>query len=287
MTLPVTLVGLAASAAACVGVGTGHPVLAATLALTLLPLVALMGWLHHRGVQSLHEDARRRCAAADETEKHYLDAERHYFQVLSGIVEVAEAKDRNTAGRSERIARLAELMARHLGIEEDRARLLGMVAQVHDIGLLAVPDRILQQTTHLQAAEYHKVQVHPEIGYRILEPLRFLTPVLGAVLSHHERMNGTGYPMGLKGERISVEARILAVAEAFEALTHDRPHRPGLTAIAAFREIARCADTGYDRACVDALGAVRHLTPASVSEPPPILRKAAGADEPACVVATR
>lgn len=220
--------------------------------LILGPSVAYLGWQAYRGVMALLHHAHHHAASAQE-------AERHYFEVLRGVVRVVEDRDPHTAGRSERISRLTAMMAEHLGLPEARAKLLALVAEVHDIGLLSVPPRILRKPTGLNGGEYGVVQDHCDVGCRMLEPLTFLGPVLPAVRHHHERMNGTGYPEGLTGENIPLEARILAVADSFDAMTHDRPHRAALTTPQAVSELIRCADVGYDRQCVIALAHAVHM----------------------------
>ncbi len=228
--------------------------------------LAVLAWRLWRRVRLLRGHVFRHRA-------ELAEAERHYFEVLRNIVRVVEGREKSTRGRSERIGRLAEEMGTALGLAEDRARLLGLVAQVHDIGMLSVPERIMQKAAHLAANEFQSVQAHPQIGHEVLAPLSFLTPVLGAVLHHHERMNGTGYPAGLAGQAIPLEARILAVVDAYEAMTHDQPYRPALAPPSAVRELVRCADDGFDRDCVTALARAVHLDallPAGWSEPAPV-----------------
>ena len=223
----------------------------------------------------LHGHARYHADAAAE-------AERHYFDVLSKIMQVVEARDKTTAGRSERMSRLVGQIARHLDLGDRRAALLGMVAQLQDIGLLAVPDSVLQQRGGLAGAESRSVQLHPEISYQILRPLSFLDSVLEAVKYHHERLNGTGYPAGVRRERIPVEAQILAVAETFEAMTHDRPYRRAISPAQAVAELVRCADVGFDRDCVVAVARavnMAHLLPSEWAVQPNAPAGADGAKE--------
>jgi len=186
-------------------------------------------------------------------------AEQHYFKVLRRLLATVEARENYTRGRSKRIGFLLRRMGEQLGLDECRCKLLGMIGQVHDIGLLAVPDKILNKPSRLGTDEFRTVKKHAEISYGILEPLTFLSEVLPAVRHHHERMNGTGYPRGLKGDQIPLSARMLAVADAYDAMTHDRPHRPAVPAIEALNELRRCAPDGYDPRCVDALEEVLNL----------------------------
>ncbi len=186
-------------------------------------------------------------------------AEQHYLSVLRQIVRIVEARDRYTHGHSERVGLLAERIARQLGLPAQRCEQLGMAGQLHDIGLLAVPGNVLDKQGVFSAGEYKTVQKHSEVSYDLLQPMESLAEVLPAIRHHHERINGTGYPDGLAGDAISLEARILAVADSYEAMTHDRPHRPAMTPLAATEELRRCCPWGYDERCVEALAQIVHL----------------------------
>jgi len=244
------------------------------LVLCALALAALLAWSIYRRVHVLHGHAQDHADAAAE-------AERHYFGVLEEVVRAIEGRDRFSAGRSDRISRLCVQMARSVGLEDARAELLGMVARVHDIGLLAVPDSVLGKRTGLSGSEHADIQRHCERGERILRPLTFLSPVLDAVRHHHERMNGTGYPDRLSGEAIGLCARILAVADSYDAMTHDRPYRRALTSRQAVAELIRCQSTGYDPICVRALAEAVHATDlVDESAAPAADSQAAGAFQP-------
>lgn len=250
---PLALIGVAAVTAGLMwSLGVSPVVTAAFAAATSLPLLALLVWRTHRKAWTLLHDAHLRAEQAAEIE-------RHYFEVLRRIITVTDARDKTTAGRNERIGRMSRQIAERMGFDPRRADLLGMAAEVHDIGLLAVPDEVLHKRTRLVSSEFEAVRMHPQIGYEILRPLQFLSDVLPAVRHHHERLNGTGYPAALAGEDIPVEARILAVAESFEALTHDRSHRRAINSSQAVMELVRCADSGFDRACVCALAETVNL----------------------------
>ncbi len=222
----------------------------ASIAITIP--VMFLAWRIFRTVHHLHDHAQDQATAAAE-------AERHYFGVLGQVVAVVEGRDPYLAGRSERIAMLASQMAAKLGLGDERCLLLGMVGRVHDIGLLSVSPEILRKATGLSGSEYSAVKKHSQVGRHMLQPLTFLHPVLDAVLHHHERMNGTGYPEGLVGEQIPIEARIMAVADSYDAMTHDRPHRGALSTRQAVGELVRCADNGYDRNVVIALAEIVHM----------------------------
>lgn len=221
-----------------------------------------------RAVRLLHDKQ-------EELRRSAARAERHYFKVLRRVAAAIEAREPYTRGRSKRVGLLARQMAEKMSLPSRQCRLLGLAAQVHDIGLLSVPDGILNKPAKLAAQEFRSVKKHPEVSFRILEPLNFLAEVLPAVRYHHERMNGTGYPYGLSGDQLPVSARILAVADAFDAMTHDRPHRRALSALEAVGELHRCSPAGYDEKCIAALEEVAHvhqirmaLEPAAMPEPP-------------------
>ncbi len=197
-----------------------------------------------------------------ETRDAAAAAERHYFTVLRRIQAAFEDREPYTRGRSRRIAFLARRIGEQMNLPPRQCQLLAMAGQVQDIGLLGVPDYILNKPSRLGTQEVNALQKHAEISSQILEPLTFLSEMLPAIGAHHERMNGTGYPRGLKGEEIPLPARILAVADAFDGMTHDRPHRPALSTMEALEELRRCSPAGFDPRCVEALAEamnMRHL----------------------------
>ena len=206
----------------------------------------------HRAVGRLRAkwaDARRAAA----------EAERHYVAVLRRIIRIVEARNEYSEGHSERVGRLAGRIARSLGLARERCEELSLAGELHDIGLLAIPDGILTRHTRFGVDEFRKVQRHPQVSHDILSPLESLAGVLPDIRHHHERMNGTGYPDGLAGEDIPLGARILAVADAYDAMTHDRPHRPAITPLEAVEELRRCTPAGYAPECVQALASVLHM----------------------------
>ncbi len=246
VTRPWLVLSASLLAVVCLDATMRHAYGVVTWSLALAPMVGVLAWQAHRRVGALHDYATGQADTAAETEQHY-------FSVLVDVVKLMEGQGHFAVGRSDRIARLAEQMGRHAGMDAKDAKLLGMVARVHDIGLLSVPQRVMEKPTGLRGQEFQAVKRHCELGHSILERLTFLAPMLPAVLHHHERLNGTGYPRELAGDEIPLSARILAVADSYEAMTHDRPHRRALTASQAVGELSRCAGSGYDGACVVAL----------------------------------
>jgi len=185
-------------------------------------------------------------------------AERHYVEVLWRIVRFAEARGKYNTDHSQRVSVLAEELGRKMGLPAIVCRGLRLAGRLHDLGMLAVPERTLTHRGRIGVDEFRTIQKHPEVAYEVLEPLTSLSGILPAILHHHERMNGTGYPAGLKGDEIPIEARILAVADAYDAMTHDRPHQPGISPVAAIEELRRCSPAGYAPDCVEALAEVKN-----------------------------
>jgi HD-GYP domain-containing protein (c-di-GMP phosphodiesterase class II) len=150
------------------------------------------------------------------------------------------------------VAGLAEAIARTMGFPEDQVTGIYITGVLHDIGKMAVPVEILVKPGRLSDMEMSLIQVHPQAGYEILKGIEFPWPVAQAALQHHERMDGSGYPQGLRGDKISLEACILAVADVVDAMTHHRPYRPAFSLRDALEEIKRGRGRLYDPHVVDA-----------------------------------
>jgi putative nucleotidyltransferase with HDIG domain len=163
--------------------------------------------------------------------------------VLTGAI---EARDPYTRGHSARVTALAEAVAQRLGWSEERLESLRIGGPLHDIGKLAVSDEVLRKEGRLDESELAEIREHPKIGARILLRMAALREAIPYVLYHHERWDGHGYPSGKAGEEIPLEARVLAVADAFDAMTSDRPYRRALSRGEALAEVERCAGTQFD-----------------------------------------
>ena len=174
--------------------------------------------------------------------------------VVGAITTALEMRDTYTVGHQNRVAAIACAIAKELGWPDDRLEAMRVAALVHDIGKISIPVQVLTKRAPMTKAEWTMVREHAETGYRILKDVPFNWPIAESVRQHHERVDGSGYPRGLKGEDILLDARVLAVADVVEAMASSRPYRPGLGLDAALNEIERQAGTLLDadvvRICV-------------------------------------
>jgi diguanylate cyclase (GGDEF)-like protein/putative nucleotidyltransferase with HDIG domain len=177
-------------------------------------------------------------------------SERHSSTVLA-LAEVIDIRDQGTAAHSETVGRYAGAIARELKLTSEIVERVRFGGIVHDVGKIGIPDSVLRKPGWLSEEDWREMRRHPEIGARILRGAN-LDDIGEWVLAHHERPDGKGYPHGLSGGDIPLEARILAVADAYEAMTSDRVYRPALSADAARAELLRCAGTQFDGRVVDA-----------------------------------
>jgi HD-GYP domain-containing protein (c-di-GMP phosphodiesterase class II) len=183
-----------------------------------------------------------------------------------------ESRDPYSSGHAARVMVIAEVVAARLGLDEEQTEVVRMGAALHDIGKVAVSQDVLAKAGHLSEDELAEVRRHPTAGARMVELVRPLRRAVPAVLHHHERWDGRGYPHGLAGEQIPVEARILAVADTFDAMTSDRAYRRALSPERAVAELRGCAGTQFDPEVVAVFVAAWHD---GVFGPPSRLRAAA------------
>ena len=176
-----------------------------------------------------------------------------FLEGVHALVHALEAKDPYTRGHSMRVANYATGIARELGLDEETINTIELGAELHDLGKIGVSEVVLRKAGKLSDAEYLHVMEHPAIGARILGPLLRDTPTAIAIVrSHHERLDGRGLPDGLMGNAIPVEVRVVSVADAFDAMTSERPYRPGLPVARALQELEQMKGGQFDPSAVAA-----------------------------------
>lgn len=175
-----------------------------------------------------------------------------FSNTIVTLASALELRDSFTAGHQRRVADLACAMGQELGLPEARIEILRLAALVHDIGKIGVPTEILVKPGKLGEFELNLIKFHAQMGFDILKPMEFPWPIADMVYQHHERMNGSGYPQGLMGAEICLEARIIGVADVVEAMSAHRPYRPALGLTAALAEIAQNRGNLYDEKVADA-----------------------------------
>jgi HD-GYP domain-containing protein (c-di-GMP phosphodiesterase class II) len=177
-------------------------------------------------------------------------------QLIGGVINTLsltlETRDPYTAGHQRRVSDLARSISTELSMSADEIESIRLSASVHDLGKIYVPSEILNKPGKLREAEMHLIQLHPQIAFDILKTIEFPWPIGEIVLQHHERMDGSGYPQGLTGDRITAAARIISVADVVEAMASHRPYRASLGLDAALEEIERFRGVHYDADAVDA-----------------------------------
>jgi putative nucleotidyltransferase with HDIG domain len=172
---------------------------------------------------------------------------------LIALTRALDARDQDTEGHSERVADLAVEIGTEMGLNDTVLSPLRLAALLHDIGKIGVPDAILHKPGSLNEDEWAFIRKHPQTGYDILKNIPFLEPSLDAILHHHEKFNGKGYPAGISGNAISLSARILAVVDVYDALTSNRPYRPAFSSEKALEIIRGESGQQFDPEIIQAL----------------------------------
>ena len=186
-----------------------------------------------------------RAAAAIENAKLYEDLKATFHQTIEGLASAIDKLDRYTAGHSARVAAYAQLLALKLGMGEADVEIVWQSAMMHDIGKIGCVLN-LNKPGKLSQEEYEVFKLHPGYGRDILQPITFLHPLIPGVHLHHERWDGRGYPLGLEGSGIPIIARIISVADTYDAMTSDRAYRKALPHEVAVAEITRCSGSQFD-----------------------------------------
>ena len=219
---------------------------------------------HYDQVQLLEVFARQTSSAICNSHLHSVIQEKNhqlhdaydqlqnsYLEMISTIRRVVDAKDTYTRGHSDRVSYYAARLAQYMGRDEAYCEQVRLAGLFHDVGKLSIPDDILLKPERLTDEEYEIIKSHPRQGVELLSVITHFRPILPAILCHHEHMDGSGYPEGLRGTEIPEEARIVAVADTFDAMTSDRQYRKALTAQWAMEELERYKGTQLDTEIVD------------------------------------
>ena len=191
-------------------------------------------------------DITERVKAAEERRRSHQRLRKTLDGTVRALSRLTERRDPYTAGHQERVAELACAIAREMGFSEGRIEGLRVAGLLHDIGKTSVPAEILAKPTILTEFEFGVIKGHVRVAYDILSEIDFPWPVAEIVLQHHERLDGSGYPQGLKDSEILLEARILAVADVVEAMSSHRPYRPARSLGEALEELKRGKGNAYD-----------------------------------------
>jgi len=203
------------------------------------------------GVRGLHI-RRERDLAQDKNRQQLVQLQDSLEDTVRAIATIVEMRDPYTAGHQVRVADLAAALAKQLGLPEEQVHAIHLAGIVHDLGKIQIPAEILSKPGKITDLEFGLIKVHPQAGYDILKGISFPWPIAQMVLQHHERLDGSGYPQGLKDGDILIEARILSVADVVEAISAHRPYRPGLGTEVAMEEITKNRGKFYDPQVVDA-----------------------------------
>lgn len=171
---------------------------------------------------------------------------------IKAITEALDAKDSFTYGRSRRVTNLGLATGKKLGLPESELIKLEIAGLLHDIGMIGVPEDVLKKEGKLTAEEYEEIKKHVEHGINILSEIKYLRPVLDIIKYHHERVDGKGYPYGLKGDEIPISAKIITVADAYDGMISDRAYRKSLSSEEAVEEIKKLAGSQFDKKVVNA-----------------------------------
>ncbi len=220
--------------------------------------LVLAGGKHGEDCQASSADMKLLGAAASyigiflENAALYEDMNAMFLGTLEALTASIDAKDRYTCGHSQRVAHLSQKLAAAIGLDEEAVNRVRVAGLVHDVGKIGVPESVLSKPGHLTESEFGLIKKHPEIGYRILKDIPQLRDILPGVLHHHERWDGGGYPHGLKGEDIPLFARIIALADSFDAMSSTRTYREARDRATVLSEMRRCSGVQFDPDLVDA-----------------------------------
>jgi putative nucleotidyltransferase with HDIG domain len=183
---------------------------------------------------------------AEDLSQKNQDLEKLSLGIIETLARTLEAKDQYTEGHSQRVADYASLIAQELNLSLETIQKIRLASILHDIGKIGIPEQVLRKPAKLSAEEFEYIKSHPTIAARMLEPLDVLKPLVPWIEFHHERYDGKGYPKGIDGNVIPLGAKIISVADSFDAMTSDRPYRTALSQDVAISEIRQNAGTQFD-----------------------------------------
>jgi putative nucleotidyltransferase with HDIG domain len=199
-----------------------------------------------REVHAASRNITERKRAQDALQTAHAELRDAYDRTIEGWVRALDLRDRETEGHTQRVTETTLKLARAIGIPEADITHIRRGALLHDIGKLAIPDEILQKPGPLDEGEWEKMRRHPLYAYEVLYPIAYLRPALDIPFSHHERWDGSGYPQGLKGEEIPLTARLFAIVDVWDALSHDRPYRKASPAAEVIKYLKQEAGRLFD-----------------------------------------
>ena len=202
-------------------------------------------------IYAIYRDITEKVNSEEALRSSYEKLEQTLDGIIRTMAKVVETRDPYTAGHQQRVSELAVAIAKEMGLPDEQIEGIRVASVVHDVGKINIPSEILSKPGKLSEIEFRLIQSHPHSAYEILKNIEFPWPVADIVLQHHERLNGSGYPQGLHGENILLEARILSVADVVEAMSSHRPYRPGLGIDKALEEILSGRGTLFDEKAVD------------------------------------
>lgn len=209
---------------------------------------------HHQIYRSagVAEDITEEVLIAKERSDYASNIQRSFNDLVIAMSTALEHRDAYTAGHQNKVSYLAKIIAQELNLPSNQTQWIELAAQVHDIGKIGIPIEILTKPTKLSKPEFELIKTHSEAGYDILKGIHFPWPIAEIVWQHHERLDGSGYPRGLKGDEILLESKIIAVADTVDAMSSYRPYRPALGINAALDEIQKFKGVLFDHDVVDA-----------------------------------
>jgi len=191
-------------------------------------------------------------AIALDNSRLYQELEEMFFQTAESLADAIEKRDPYTGGHTQRVTLYSQAISKYLQLKPLERKWLKITSALHDIGKIGIEDNILKKPETLNSEEFDIIKRHSMIGVEIIEHIRQLRESIPGVKYHHEYVNGKGYPDGLKGEEIPILAKIVAVADTYDAMTTDRPYRKAMEEVAAIEELKRCSGTQFDREVVEA-----------------------------------